>query len=73
MAAEILQTNLIEVCIIAFLAVMLVLALLAVVIALLTRLFPYRRPESEWLEEAIRQAAEQQFPGATITRIEPMN
>ncbi len=65
------EPSVLIVCIMAFIAVILVLSLLAVLFALLTRLFP---AETEGMDAgvvaAINTAAAAAYPGSRITEIE---
>jgi hypothetical protein len=66
-----MQTDLLMTCGIAFVAVMVILTGLAVVIGLLTNLFPDRSPEADpALMQAIDRAVGKAFPGARVTRVE---
>lgn len=55
---------------IAFGAVMLILGFQALVIRLITQLFPERKSDIETVSEVIQQAVAGQFPGATVVSVE---
>ena len=64
------ELNLVSICIIAFIAVMVMLSFEAVVISLISRLFPARKSDRELVSEVIEQAVTQQFPGATVVAVD---
>jgi hypothetical protein len=64
------ELNLVSICIIAFIAVMLMLTFEAVVISLISRLFPARKSDRELFTEVIEQAVSQQFPGAKVVAVD---
>lgn len=67
--------NLAAVCLVAFLTVMVLLSVLALLIRLLTKLFDVPREESPTVDAAmvaaIQAAVAQRFPVAAVIRIEP--
>jgi hypothetical protein len=64
--------NLISICVVAFIAVMVLLGFEALVICLIARFFPERKPEAEVVTEAIQQAVEGRFPGARVVAVEEL-
>ncbi len=67
----IMEANLIEVCVVAFAAVMLVLGILWGLIRLLTDQFPEKSNELDpALVAAIHQAVNESLPGARVVKIE---
>ena len=64
------ELNLVSICIIAFIAVMVMLSFEAVVISLISRLFPARKSDRELVSEVIEQAVSQQFPGAKVVAVD---
>lgn len=66
------EPNLISVCFIAFVAVMLLLGFEAIVIRLISHLFPERKSEGELATAAIQAAIESRFPGAKVVAIEEL-
>jgi hypothetical protein len=66
-----MQPNLFITCGIAFVAVLMLLSLLAVMIRLLTSWFPDDSPEADGaLMKAIEDAVVQAYPGATVVSVE---
>jgi hypothetical protein len=66
-----MQPNLLITCGIAFVAVLALLSLLAVMIRLLTSWFPDNSPEADGpLMKAIEDAVVQAYPGATVVSVE---
>ena len=66
------EPSLYSICVIAFLAVMLLLGLEAVVIRLISQFFPERKPESKLIAEAIQTAIETRFPGAKVVAVKEL-
>lgn len=66
------EPNLLSVCVIAFVAVMLLLGFEAVVIRLIAQLFPERKPDDELIAAAIQQAIESRYPGARVVSVEEL-
>ena len=64
------EPNLLSVCVIAFVAVMLLLGFEAVVIRAIAWLFPDQKPDDELVLEAIQQAVQSRFPGARVVSVE---
>jgi len=64
------EPNLYSICIIAFVAVMLLLGFEAIVIRLISQVFPARKSDGELVTEAIQQAVESRFPGARVVALE---
>jgi hypothetical protein len=56
--------------VIAFVAVMLLLALEAVIIHLIGTAFPERRSDADLVTEVVQRAIESRFPGARVVAIE---
>ena len=65
-----MEENLYSVCIIAFTAVMLLLAAEALIIRLISRLFPQRKAETEWIAMAVQKTLDGPFPGARVVAVE---
>lgn len=64
--------SLLSVCVIAFVAVMLLLGFEAAIIRLIAWLFPERRTDTDLVTEAIQQALESRFPGARAVTVEEL-
>ena len=64
------EPNLVLICAIAFVAVMVLLGFEALVIGLVARLFPHRKPDREVVTAVIQEAVAVRFPGATVLAIE---
>lgn len=67
------EPNLFSICVIAFIAVMVLLSFEAVVISLISRIFPARKPDRELVAEVIEKAVSQQFPGAKVVAVEEVD
>jgi hypothetical protein len=67
------EPNLVLICAIAFVAVMVILGFEALVIRLITRLFPQHKPDLEAIAEVIQQAVVGRFPGAKVVSVEEVN
>lgn len=67
------EPNLVYICVIAFIAVMLLLSFEALVISLISRLFPARKSDRELVAEVIEQAISKQFPGAKVVAVEEVD
>lgn len=64
------EPSLLSICVIAFVAVMLLLGLLAAIIRLMSQLFPERKSDVQLATEAVQQAITGRFPGARVISIE---
>lgn len=64
------EPNLLSICAIAFVAVMLLLCLQALIIRLTTRWFPERKSDQELIAQAIQQAVASRFPGAKVVAVD---
>ena len=64
------EPSLLSICVIAFIAVMLLLGLEAAIIRLMAQLFPERKSDVELATEAVQQAIAGRFPGARVISIE---
>ena len=62
--------NLLSVCVIAFVGVVLLLGLEALIIRLIGRVFPEHRSDAELVTEAIQLTIESRFPGARVVAID---
>ena len=68
---DIMETDLLTTCGIAFAAVLTILSLLAVFIRMLTSMFPDDSPEADpALMQALEDAVGQAFPGANLVSVE---
>lgn len=67
------EHNLMWICVIAFVAVMVLLGFEAFLIGLIARLFPARRPDREVVADVIQRAVAGRFPGATVVAVEEVN
>ena len=67
------ELNLVTICVIAFIAVMLLLSFEALVISLISRLFPALKPDSELVAEVIQQAVSKKFPGAKVVAVDEVD
>lgn len=67
------EPNLVSICVIAFIAVMILLSLEALVISLISRLFPSLKSDTELVAEVIEQAVAKQFPGAKVVAIDEVD
>ena len=66
-----MEPSLLSICAIAFISVLCILCTLAIVIRLLTSLFPDTSPEADTgLMKAIDAAVTEAYPGATVLRVE---
>ena len=66
-----MEPSLLSICAIAFISVLCILCTLAVVIRLLTSVFPDTSPETDTsLMKAIDEAVTEAYPGATVLRVE---
>ena len=63
------ETNLLLICAIAFVAVMVILGFEALVIRLITQLFPQCKSDLEAVAEVIQQAVAGRFPGAKVVSV----
>jgi hypothetical protein len=64
------EPSLLSICVIAFVAVMLLLGFEALIIRLMSQLFPERKSELQLATEAIQQAVEGRYPGARVVAVE---
>ncbi len=64
------EPNLLSICAIAFVAVMLLLGLQALIIRLMTQWFPERKSDQELITQAIQQAVTDRFPGAKVVAVD---
>ena len=65
------EQNMLFVCVFAFVAVFVVLSLLAAIMRLLMMVYPEKSPGPDaTMASAITQAAERAFPGTRVTKIE---
>jgi hypothetical protein len=67
------ETNLLSICAIAFVAVMVLLSFEALVISLITRLFPALKSDQQLVTEVIEQAVSHKFPGATVVAVDEVD
>ena len=67
------ELNLVTICVIAFIAVMILLSFEALVISLISRLFPVVKSDSELVAEVLEQAVSKQFPGAKVVAVDEID
>ena len=67
------EPNLFSICVIAFIAVMALLSFEALVIYLISRIFPARKSDRELVADVIERAVSSQFPGAKVVAVEEVD
>jgi hypothetical protein len=67
------EPNLVSICAIAFVAVMVLLSFEALIISLISRLFPALKSDQQLVVEVIEQAVSHKFPGAKVVAVEEVD
>ena len=67
------EPNLVSICAIAFVAVMALLSFEALMISLISRLFPALKSDQQLFSDVIEQAVSHKFPGAEVVAVDEVD